>query len=86
MALITADMKVGDIVRTWPVTRKVFARYGLMLNCGGAHPVEYAAGKHGFDLEKFLTELNEAVALPPVRPKNEFTPAPDGEQAKEGME
>jgi hybrid cluster-associated redox disulfide protein len=62
MATITKEMNVGEIARTWPETMKVFARYGLDLCCGGVHPLEYAAGKHGFNLEKVLEELNAAIA------------------------
>ncbi len=62
MAAITSDMKVGEIVRNWPETMQVFRRRGLNLQCGGTHSVAFAAGKHGFDLETFLAELNAAVA------------------------
>ena len=62
MAIITSEMKVGEIVRTWPETMQVFHNHGLMLQCGGTHTVAFAAGKHGFDLEAFLAELNAAVA------------------------
>ena len=67
MAAITSDMKVGEIVRNWPETMQVFRSHGLNLQCGGTHSVVYAAGKHGFDLETFLAELNAATqnaALP----------------------
>jgi len=67
MTTITSDMKVGEIVRNWPQTMQVFRSHGLNLQCGGTHSVAFAAGKHGFDLEKFLAELNAAVgeaALP----------------------
>jgi hybrid cluster-associated redox disulfide protein len=67
MAAITSDMKVGEIVRNWPETMQVFRNHGLNLQCGGTHSVAYAAGKHGFDLETFLAELNSArqnAALP----------------------
>ena len=37
MAAITPDMKVGDIVRTWPETMRVFRSYNLNLHCGGVH-------------------------------------------------
>jgi iron-sulfur cluster repair protein YtfE (RIC family) len=37
---------------------KVFLRYGLTLNCGGGHALEFVAQKHGLSLEKFLQELN----------------------------
>ena len=62
MATITSEMKVGEIVRNWPQTMKVFRSRGLNLQCGGTHSVAFAAGKHGFDLETFLAELNAAVA------------------------
>ena len=61
MAAITPDMKVGEIVRTWPETMRVFRSYNLNLHCGGVHTLAIAAGKHGFDLEKFLAELNASV-------------------------
>jgi iron-sulfur cluster repair protein YtfE (RIC family) len=60
-------MKVGEIVRNWPETMQVFRSHGLNLQCGGTHSVAYAAGKHGFDLDTFLAELNAAMqnaALP----------------------
>lgn len=64
MAVITAEMKVGDIARTWPETMKVFMSYGLDLCCGGVHPLEFAARKHGFDLNTILAQLNEAAGTP----------------------
>jgi iron-sulfur cluster repair protein YtfE (RIC family) len=67
MASITSDMRVGEIVRNWPETMEVFRSHGLNLQCGGTHSVAFAAGKHGFDLNTILAELNTAVgaaALP----------------------
>ena len=61
MAAITSEMKVGEIVRNWPQTMQVFRSHGLNLQCGGIHSVAVAAGKHGFDLDTFLAELNAAV-------------------------
>jgi iron-sulfur cluster repair protein YtfE (RIC family) len=61
MAIITSEMKVGEIVRNWPQTMQVFRSRGLNLQCGGIHSVAFAAGKHGFDLDTFLAELNAAV-------------------------
>jgi iron-sulfur cluster repair protein YtfE (RIC family) len=61
MAAITSDMKVGEIVRNWPATMRVFRSHNLNLQCGGTHSVAYAADKHGFELETFLAELNAAV-------------------------
>jgi iron-sulfur cluster repair protein YtfE (RIC family) len=62
MAAITSGMKVGEIARNWPETMQVFRGHGLNLQCGGPHFVAFAAGKHGFDLETFLAELNAALA------------------------
>jgi iron-sulfur cluster repair protein YtfE (RIC family) len=68
MAVITGSMKVGDVARTWPETMKVFARYKLDLCCGGVHPLEFVAQKHGFELEQILQELNAVVeARTPVQ-------------------
>jgi iron-sulfur cluster repair protein YtfE (RIC family) len=61
MAVITSEMKVGEIVRNWPQTMQVFRSRGLNLQCGGTHSVAFAAGKHRFDLDTFLAELNAAV-------------------------
>ena len=62
MVTITPDMRVGDIVKNWPETMRVFRSYNLNLHCGGVHSLAYAAEKHGFDLETFLGELNASVA------------------------
>lgn len=71
MAAITSEMKVGEIVRNWPKTMQAFRSHGLNLQCRGTHSVAFAAGKHGFDLDTFLAELNAAAgtAVPP-KPAN----------------
>jgi iron-sulfur cluster repair protein YtfE (RIC family) len=61
MAAITPEMKVGEIVRNWPETMRIFRSYKLNLHCGGVHSLAFAAEKHGFDLETFLGELNASV-------------------------
>jgi iron-sulfur cluster repair protein YtfE (RIC family) len=66
MAAITPDMKVGEIVRNWPGTMKVFRSRGLDLKCGGVHSLAFAAGKHGFNLETMLAELNASADTPAV--------------------
>jgi iron-sulfur cluster repair protein YtfE (RIC family) len=71
MAVIEPTMKVGDIARIWPQTMQVFARYRLDLCCGGVHPLEFAAQKHGFNLERIVQELNAAVAAPSVAAENQ---------------
>ena len=61
MAIITSDMKVGEIITKWPEALEVFHRHGLQPKCGGIHTVAYASLKHAFNLEEFLAELNTAV-------------------------
>ena len=61
MGAITPEMKVGEIVRNWPETMRIFRSYNLNLHCGGVHSLAFAAEKHGFDLETFLAELNASV-------------------------
>jgi len=50
MIAITPNDKVGDVVRIWPRTMKVFARYKLDLCCGAVHPLVFVAEKHHLDL------------------------------------
>ena len=61
MAAITSEMKVGEIVRNWPETMRVFRSYNLNLHCGGVRSLAFAAERHGLDLETFLAELNASV-------------------------
>ena len=61
MATITGEARVADVARIWPETMKVFARYKLDLCCGGGHPLNVVASKHGLDLERLLAELNAVV-------------------------
>lgn len=61
MATITGEARAADVARIWPETMKVFARYKLDLCCGGVHPLNMVASKHGLDLERLLAELNAVV-------------------------
>lgn len=63
--MITRDMTIGDIIRRYPRTLKVFEKYGLdCYECQIAdyEQLEHGAGVHKTDLEKLLKELNEAIA------------------------
>lgn len=53
--------RISEIVRRWPETMSVFARYNLDLCCGGAHSLEYAAERHHLNIEKLRVELDEAI-------------------------
>ena len=61
MATITGEARVADVARIWPETMKVFAQYRLDLCCGGVHPLNMVASRHGLDLERLLAELNAIV-------------------------
>lgn len=62
---ITAEMYLPDIVASYPATRAVLDRYGLH-GCGGPQgpreQVGWFARLHGVNIEKLLSELNEAAS------------------------
>lgn len=61
--MITKEMIIGDIIRQYPATVEVFARYGLeCFECQIAdlETLEHGAGFHQLDIEKLLQELNTA--------------------------
>lgn len=65
MAVITKDMKIGDVVEQYPQTVEVFLRHGLMcFGCAVARfeNLEQGATAHGIDVEPLMTDLNAAVA------------------------
>jgi iron-sulfur cluster repair protein YtfE (RIC family) len=37
------------------------------LRCGGVHALEFAAQKHGFNLEQMLAELNAVLSTAPAQ-------------------
>ncbi len=64
-AMITKTMTIGDIIRSYPQTLKVFEKYGLdCYECQVAdyEELEHGAGVHKTDLAKLLKELNEVIA------------------------
>lgn len=65
-APISLDQTVREVMELHPETRKVFARRGLDICCGGIHPVRTAAQARGIDPESLLAEL-EAAADPAAR-------------------
>ncbi|MGH9449462.1 MAG: DUF542 domain-containing protein [Terriglobia bacterium] len=55
------EVCVGDIIKLYPETLKVFAGHNLDL-CGEAgYPLEVAAREHKLDLGRLLEELSEAI-------------------------
>lgn len=65
---VTPEMSVREALRTFPETRAVFDKYGMM-GCGGAEgpveAVEFFAQMHSLSTVDLLSELN-AVILPKV--------------------
>lgn len=62
--VITRDMKIGEICRSYPEAVSVFRRFGLeCLDCQIAEleSLEHGAGVHKIDIDKLLEELNRAV-------------------------
>ncbi|MBT1074384.1 DUF1858 domain-containing protein [Geobacter grbiciae] len=62
--MITKSMRIGDIIRTYPQSLKIFEKYGLDCHeCQVAdyEELEHGAGVHKTDLEKLLKELNELI-------------------------
>jgi hybrid cluster-associated redox disulfide protein len=60
---ITKDMTIGEVLRHNANTAQVFMRHGMhCLGCAAAtgESIAQAAAVHGIELNKLLTELNEA--------------------------
>ncbi|MCK4938245.1 MAG: DUF1858 domain-containing protein [Methanosarcinales archaeon] len=63
--MITADMKIEEIVAKYPQTIGVFFQYGL--GCVGCHAASFeslaeGATMHGIDLDAMLKDLNELAS------------------------
>ncbi len=63
--MITKDMKIEEIIRTYPQTLKIFDRYGI--DCATCHLKEYenledGAKVHNIDLHAIVEDLNKEIA------------------------
>jgi len=61
---INKDMKIGDILKKYPETLKVFISYDLgCVDCPMSEPetINDAADVHGIDVNKFVDDLNKAI-------------------------
>ncbi len=68
---ITKDMPIGQVVKDYPQTVKVFMKHGLMcFGCAIARfeNVEQGAQAHGIDVDTLIKDLNAALV--------EASPAP----------
>ena len=62
--MITRDMHIGEIVRLYPQTLKIFEKHGLeCFECQIAdfEALEHGANVHKLDLDDLLMELNRAI-------------------------
>src|SRR5262245_51784146 len=77
-SIVPPTMSIRDVVRRFPATRPVLARYGLA-DCGGPEgpdePVAWFATVHRLPLEEFLRDLRAAAA-------SDTSPASSPEEAK----
>ena len=63
--MITRDMLIGEIVRLYPQTLKVFEKYGLeCFECQIAdfEALEHGANVHKLDVDALLEELNRTIS------------------------
>jgi hybrid cluster-associated redox disulfide protein len=62
--MITKDMKIADVIRSFPETVAVFQQFGLSCSeCQIAdyEEVEHGADVHSVDLDELLDELNRVT-------------------------
>jgi len=63
--VITAEMKIGDVLKQYPDSLKVFLSHGLMcVGCAVARfeNIGQGATAHGIDIDALIKDLNEAVS------------------------
>lgn len=61
--MITKEMIIGDIIRSFPATIAIFTRYGLdCYECQIAdlETLEHGAGVHKISIDTLLEELNRS--------------------------
>ncbi len=70
--MITKDMSIGEIVRTYPESIAVFMQHGLgCIGCAAAHfeNLEQGALAHGINVEALVKDLNQATSAPKGEPQ-----------------
>lgn len=62
---ITKEMKTGEVIKKYPATKSVFAKYfgAGCFDCPsfGIEDINLACLMHNTDVEKFVKELNEVA-------------------------
>lgn len=59
--MINKELNVADIVKSSPVTAKVFYKHHIDFCCGGKIPLEKSCEKNNVDLSELLQDLNESI-------------------------
>jgi hybrid cluster-associated redox disulfide protein len=62
---ITADMTIGEVLKKYPESLKVFLSHGLMcVGCAVARfeNIRQGATAHGINVDALMKDLNEVVA------------------------
>jgi len=62
---ITAEMKIGDVLKEYPDSLKVFLSHGLMcVGCAVARfeNIGQGAAAHGIDIDALIKDLNEVAS------------------------
>ena len=63
-AVINAEMTIGEVLKKYPESLKVFLSHGLMcVGCAVARfeNIRQGAQAHGIDVDALITDLNEAA-------------------------
>lgn len=64
MKKITKDMKIEEVVKKYPQTAEVFAKYGFhCIGCvaAGFESIEQGAVAHGIDVGVLVEKLDKAI-------------------------
>ena len=64
MKKINKKMNIEEVIKKYPETMEVFAKYGFhCIGCAAAsfESIEDGAKAHNIDIEKFIKELNNVI-------------------------
>jgi iron-sulfur cluster repair protein YtfE (RIC family) len=75
---IDPNLTVALIAQRHPEAAKVFSKYKIDLCCGGVHPLNVVAQKHGLDLHRILKELEAAAGEEGSIPRSTSCPEAGG--------
>ncbi len=62
--VITREMVINDVIKTYPQTIAVFNQFRVDSCCGGGQSIEKTATRDGVDVASLMQALNDAVTQP----------------------